>query len=271
MISPVRSDILAGSGSDKQKQMAAVAVQFEQLFANMMMKSMRASVPENSLLPQSTGEKIYTEMLDSEYADLMVKRSSLGLAKNIYRQMSGGEEMSEISSKLKELQQPSYTELNHGYQQVKQSQSAPILEPQNGISTDSLEMFTPKVKQWEKIIEKASEKYGVEPQLIAAVITAESAGNATAQSPVGARGLMQLMPGTAKELGVTNSFNPEQNINGGTKYLRQMLDRFDNDTTLALAAYNAGPGNVSKYNGVPPFKETQNYVEKITNLIGEQE
>ncbi len=192
MISPTRSGILAGAGSDKQKQMAAAAVQFEQLFANMMMKSMRSSVPENSLVPQSTGEKIYTEMLDSEYADLMVKRSSLGLAATILRQMGGGENSDEILSTLSDLKRPDYSELSQGYNTgaVSESSSAidqlksdtPLstgllqVQQSQGISSvstesDSLAIFTPKVRQWEKIIDKASAKYVVEREPIAAGIT----------------------------------------------------------------------------------------------------
>ncbi|WP_164014593.1 transglycosylase SLT domain-containing protein [Pyxidicoccus trucidator] len=118
--------------------------------------------------------------------------------------------------------------------------------------------------KYDNLINEMSQKYKVPARLIKAVIQQESAFNPNATSGVGAKGLMQLMPATAKELGVTDRTDPRQSIEGGTKYLAQQLKTFKGDVTLALAAYNAGAGNVNKYGGVPPFKETQNYVKKIT-------
>ncbi len=113
------------------------------------------------------------------------------------------------------------------------------------------------------MVSKISEKYGVDEKLVKALIKQESGFNPNATSKAGAMGLMQLMPTTAKHLGVKDAYNPVQNVEGGVKYLKSMLDKYNGNIILALAAYNAGPGAVDKYSGVPPYQETQNYVKNI--------
>jgi len=145
-------------------------------------------------------------------------------------------------------------------QNLNYSGIAPVFVP-TGVN-DPTNEFTAD-GDWSDLINQAAQKFNVPAKLIQSVIQQESSFNPQAVSQAGAAGLMQLMPGTAKFLGVEDRFNPVQNVMGGAKYLRQMLDQFDDRIDLALAAYNAGPGNVKKYGGIPPFQETQNYVNKV--------
>ncbi len=122
---------------------------------------------------------------------------------------------------------------------------------------------TPVVVDLSKVVSEASGTYKLDPDLVNSVIRAESGFNVRAVSPKGAQGLMQLMPQTATHLGVENAFDPQSNVEGGTRYLRELLERYDFDLIKALAAYNAGPERVEKYGGVPPYYETKAYVARI--------
>ncbi len=132
-----------------------------------------------------------------------------------------------------------------------------INRPQRNIVFDS---------SYGQYVQKSAKKYEIEPELIHAVIRTESNGNHRAVSKKGAMGLMQLMPGTASDMNVGNPFNPEENIEGGTRYLKYLLGKFNGNLTLALAAYNSGPRTVKKYGGVPPITETRQYVNKVFSI-----
>lgn len=120
---------------------------------------------------------------------------------------------------------------------------------------------------FDQLIRQAAQQHGVSEGLVKAIMHTESGFNINARSPVGAQGLMQLMPATARRFNVSNAYDPQQNIFGGVKYLSWLLKRFNGDTRLAIAAYNAGEGNVDKYGGIPPFRETQDYVRRVTSRL----
>jgi soluble lytic murein transglycosylase-like protein len=147
------------------------------------------------------------------------------------------------------------------------TQSKPLV-PAVSVSMDGFRALQPD-RAYDDLIAEAANAYDLDPQLIRAVMRAESAFDPTIVSPAGAQGLMQLMPALAQEMGVEDVFDPRQNIMGGAKYLRWLLDRNRGDIPLTLAGYNAGPTTVAKYRKVPPFKETQNYVKKITGFLEE--
>jgi len=127
-------------------------------------------------------------------------------------------------------------------------------------------MLKARASEFDNLIREAAQRHNVEPSLLKAVVQAESNFSTMAVSHAGAKGLMQLMDATARRQGVENPFDPVQNLEGGAKFLRQMLDRYNGNEVLALAAYNAGPGAVDKWGGIPPYQETQTYIPRILNL-----
>jgi len=245
------------SEKDK-KDIDKVARGFESLFLNMMIKEMKSAQLEESD-DGGFGSDVLMDYSNLLFADQISNAGTgIGIAQKVYESMTG----EKITSK---------TIINPNNEIIDNSVS--LKKPEVPITSDTfpngtfLDRVSKRISKYQSDIENASIKYNIPQELIKAVITTESAGKFDARSSVGAKGLMQLMDGTAKDLGVNNSFDPSQNIMGGSSYLRQMLDKYDGNVKFALAAYNAGPGNVDKYNGIPPFRQTQNYVNKVLNYM----
>ncbi len=140
-----------------------------------------------------------------------------------------------------------------------------LAKPQVDVQTEFVALKPSEA--YDEIIEEASRKYDLDSDLIRAVMQAESAFHPFAVSRAGAEGLMQLMPELSDEMGVSNAFDPRENIMGGVRYLKRLLTHHNGDLDLALASYNAGPGNVERYGGIPPFRETRNYVRTIRQIL----
>ncbi len=226
------------SRKEKLEKLKEATQQFEAIFIAHMLKTMRDTIPEGGLFDRKLADDFYESMFDQEISIELAKRQNRGFADILFRQLSG---KLDTGTPLKEILD--------GVNELKS----------NGRKLDSIH----KLKNLEPIVQRSAKEFDLDPNLIHAVIMQESAGNPNAVSSKGAKGLMQLIDSTAKMMGVNNPFDPEENIRGGAKYLKQLLNQFDNDLELALAAYNAGPGNVKNYGGIPHFKETQNYVKKV--------
>lgn len=258
-----KTDLNRGPTLEAEKnRLYQAAKDFESLFMYQLLKSMRETIPETSLsegfgLSGGMGKDIYTQMFDQELASKMSGQGNSSLADLMYKSMERLVE-AQFASKNKEVtdQLPS-----QNYIEIKREENTPKPKELNPLSSRGREVKKAS-SDYDRHIDRAAQKYKLDPNLLRAVIKSESNFNPEAISKAGAKGLMQLVDTTASDMGVEDVFDPEQNLDGGAKYLRKLLDQFG-DTELALAAYNAGPGTVKRYGGIPPYPETQNYVRNI--------
>ena len=237
----------------EKKRLAEVSKQFESLLTSMMLKSMN-NTTDGLFGENSFGGDFFDSIFQFEIASKMSQGRNFGVAESIYQKMTGEKISTDIlNPKIQAPKQKENIKLNNIETKL------PSLKP----SLNSLD----RLNRFDSIINEASEEFAVDKNLIKSVILAESSGKENALSKANAKGLMQLIDSTADSLGVKNVWDPKENIFGGTKYLSQLLRKYNGDINLALAGYNAGPGNVDKYDGIPPFEETKTYVARVTGYI----
>lgn len=253
---------------EEKRKAEKAARDFESLFIYLIFKEMRnAMLGKNDEGSDSLdlGGDIFDDLGYLELSSQISKTGiGIGIASKIYEELTGEKLKGNWENKLEPKFQPKPTDSHNPIE----NKSSSMFNPSGiGSVNTALNKVVEKLSQFSDWIGEASVKFNLPPSLLQAVIIVESAGNPNAVSKVGAKGLMQLIDSTANYLGVKNVFNPQENIYGGAKYLREMLDTFSGNLDLALAAYNAGPGNVLKYNGIPPFRETQNYVQRVKRYV----
>ena len=235
--------------------------EFESILIYKMLSTMRKAF-ESEESDTGLGGDIFTSMMDEQLSTALARGGGMGLADLLGKGLGLGKEA--VQELIRLPQAP--------IRLIRRS----ITGTQSAARAGQLDGMTTRLAPYEATIRAAAKAFNLSANLIRAVIMQESAGNPEAVSNKGAKGLMQLADATARELGVTDPFDPIQNIFGGSRLLARLLRDFDGDLDLALASYNAGIGAVRRYGGIPPFKETRQYIEKVTrNLkmfgsIGEQ-
>ncbi len=249
----VRKPLARNLSEQEKRKLATVSEEFEGLLTSLMLKSM-FNKSEGLFGKDSWGGDYFQSIFEMQMGSYIARNKSLGLAKQIYRSVTGEEFDPSLVMRRIHISPLSMEKLKK-----KEGAKGAAIQP----SPEALE----RLSKYENIINAASQKFGVKDSLIKSVILTESAAKEEAVSRANAKGLMQLLESTARAMGVRNVFDPVENIFGGTKYLSTLFNIFGNDLDLALAAYNAGPENVKKHNGIPPFEETKNYVKRVKGYL----
>lgn len=254
----------------EKKRLFKAAKELESLFLNQLLKTMRQTIPKSEMsegfgLGEGLGKDVYTSMFDQELAMKMAGVGDRSMASQLYKSLEkvlerqfDGNGIDKVNLN-KTLPQRSYLKVKTEEPESIRISKTPPIASEVQVSKG----------EYDSIIKRVAKKYKLNPMLVSAVIKAESNGDPKAVSTAGAKGLMQLIDSTASDMGVQDVFDPHENIEGGTKYLRKMINRFG-DIKKALAAYNAGPETVKRYEGVPPYRETKNYVEKVLKGLSGQ-
>ena len=252
-------------------RLAKAVKDFEAIFLGYMLNSMRSTVPKDGLSGDSFGGGMMESMFDMEIAKRIASSKSLGIGDMLYRSITKEPlpKSPAPPSRPAPIAPAQAPQVAPAAKVAVSAQTAPGPSAQESVATQGgpPAAILARLGRYDGIIQQAAEKHGVDTSLIKAVIAAESAGDRNALSTKDAKGLMQLTDTTAADMGVKNVWNPSDNINGGVKYLQTLLDRFAGDTTRAVASYNAGPSQVEKHGGVPPIRETQQYVKRVLRYL----
>jgi soluble lytic murein transglycosylase-like protein len=281
----------AGNDDPVQAQKLRRATErFEALFIEEMLKAMDETPDGNVFFGRSSGGEIYRSMVETALSDRLAEGGALGIAETLYRELapsmglsvpeaapsrspvtgvpSGGHA---ATPRAEATSRPRVAEAAasaaHAYRAL--AAAAPLDDPAPSEGTNEVNGSGPaptwyrRIARHMSVVQDAARTSGVSDSLVAAVLSVESDGDPRAVSPRGARGLMQLMPATAAALGVRDPHDPRENVDGGARYLRALIDRYRGDLALALAAYNAGPSRVDAARGVPEITETKNYVARV--------
>jgi len=283
-----RTNKISKFSENEKAEFAKVARGFESMFINMVYKGLKSAMLEEKKSEMTFGADTLEGYTDMAFSDELSKKGNgIGIADMIYQNLTGDKlgNIRELDSKTynKFISEMKPININEKSITIKETSSILDVEKDNSFVPDEgigdeiaknkvvknnlSSKLEERLSNYDEFIKEASEKYSVPVNLIKSVISAESFGKSDAVSKVGAKGLMQLMDGTSKDLGVKDPFNPKDNIIGGTKYLRLMMDKFDGNLENVLSAYNAGPGNVVKHNGVPPFQETKSYINRVKHYL----